>query len=262
MEKNRYRSYENQHGSVWLNLGLWGELHVRGNSEAGYRIQKIGRPGSNSTEFWNFVTVECGDANVWFSKRKDAENFALVLALNFNNDIQNKQLLDPTYFFGMKSESKRIWAKRDELFWCDVSQINLSEGWDMPEFNTLVDLPSEFHECFPIDEDTYEYIDQRGYEFEEVLDKLHHYYLQNFLTPNLEMKLHQIFEEILTENADMKLDPALRGYACLILISRLRESLPFDWVFPGQKDYLIDLIPKLWKGLPDEIINYLKSLET
>ena len=125
MQKNKYKSHEEKSGNVWLNVwdeeGAYkrGSIEVEGETASGYRI--IRRGSLLGKELTSLSNIILGDAGVYFEKRKDAENFALVLAMHFSGDLPSRDFIDPTIFNGYQSRRITFSKARTELFWQGVS---------------------------------------------------------------------------------------------------------------------------------------------
>lgn len=260
MENNRYRSFEDGYKNAWLKLVSGERLEIRGDTYFGYHIVKRGRVGSKLKVTWNSLEIYCGEHGSHFAKKKDAENFALVLAMYFNGDLDNQALLKPEFFHGYSKKNFASNSQRNRLFWQDVTLINPQDGWDFFDFSVLDKIPSEFIFSYPCDEETGDALDDRYYGMEEFLECFTTEREQHLFTPNLEDELHVSISKFLAENDDINLAQELRGYASLIMINYYRNLLPFDWIFPNQQQYFISFIPKLLSNLPAFVFKHLELM--
>jgi len=264
LRKNLYKSYEDGDKNVWLTLSTRETLELLGNSYYGYSIIKRGRVGvnhPNKKEGWQSISMFCGDAGVYFTKRKDAENYALALAMCFNGDLPNKDILDPSFFNGRFKKNFNKNSKINELFNKDITRVDPTEGWDFFDFSTIKHIPDDFNESYPVDEDTFEPLDDRYNDLEYFLDKFSENLEENILNGEGQKPLNEIIENFISENKECDFDHGLRGYAILCLISYYKKIIPFSWIFPNQESYISSLIPKLIANLPEYVSRHLKIME-
>lgn len=260
MENNRYKSYEDGYKNAWLRLVSGERLEIRGDTYFGYHIEKKGLIGSKLKETWNSLEIYCGEHGSHFAKKKDAENFALVLAMYFNGDLHKKALLEPEFFNGFIKNNFEGESKRNKLFWQDVTLINPQEGWNFFDFTVLNEIPDDIDYSYPIDEETGYALDDRYYGMAEFLERFTMEREKNLFTLELEHDLHLLISKFLAENSDIALAQELRGYATLVLINYYRNLLPFDWIFPNHQQYFISFIPKLLSNLPAFVFKHLELM--
>ena len=265
MQKNKYKSHEEKSGNVWLNV--WdaeggyrrGSIEVEGETASGYRI--IRRGSLLGKEFNGLVNIILGDAGVYFEKRKDAENFALVLAMHFSGDLPSRGFIDPTVFNGRQSRRNAYSSARTDLFWKGVGHVDPTEGWVELDPQGLLEKLPNHDEPLPLDEE--EEIEMRGYEISEAAEAVCDYYARSFLTEKVELSLHQVVAEVLKTKAEEYCEVAVedRGYVTLLALSMLRYNIPVDWIFPTASDEVERLIPRLWASLPDDVKAYIAECE-
>lgn len=266
MHKNKYQSHEEKSGNVWLNI--WdetgshpqGSIEVEGDTASGYRIIRRGSLlGKGLTGLGRIVL---GDAGVYFEKRKDAENFSLVLAMHFSGDLPSKELLDPAIFNGFQSGRLKFSKARTDLFWSGVSHVDPTQGWkelDPEQFLEKLPYASE-----PLPRDDEDELDMRGYDISEVAEAVLDFYKRSFLTENVELPLHQVVADVLKTKAEDHCEIAAedRGYVTLLALSMLRDEIPVGWIFPTASDEVERLIPRLWASLPNDVKAYIAECET
>lgn len=265
MLKSKYQSYEEKTGNVWLNV--WdqksshkkGSVEVEGDTASGYRIVRRGSLlGKDLTGLSKFIL---GDAGVYFEKRKDAENFALVLAMHFSGDLPSKDFLDPTVYNGYHSRRVIFSKARTNLFWQGVAHVDPTEGWAELDPKQLLEKLPYAGEPLPLDEA--DELDMRGYEISEAAEAVFNYYERYFLTEKIELPLHQVVAEILEAKSeeDCEITTEDRGYVTLLALSMLRDEIPVSWVFPTVREEVEHLIPRLWASLPDDVKAYIAECE-
>lgn len=262
MKQNRYKSYEGQGKGVHLKLPSGEALHILGDTDCGYTIWKKGefrrKNHFNSLEMW------CGESGSYFGKRKDAENFALTLAMYFNGDLTNKHLLDASFFNGHKKPNFEQSSQINQLFWINISKIDQTQGWDFFDFSQLGYLP-DLYEVLPINDETFDPIDPRTEDFENFLFHCAQFIEGKMLKSDLKIPLHKLIQNCVDfdeYDQTVQCPEELKGYAALLIVKHFKDLIPFEWVFPGQKDYLSDLLPRVRQNLPDDIISFLKRMET
>ncbi|MDP7152642.1 MAG: hypothetical protein QGI08_06230 [Paracoccaceae bacterium] len=196
MKPNKYQSHERKSDNVWLNVwhpdGSYpcGQIQVQGDSDRGYRIVRQGR--LEGEDFAGLYNIILGDAGVFFEKRKDAENFALLLAMHISGDLPDEHLLNPGAFNGRESNNVLYSAARTNLFWSGVADIDPTDGWsDLDPNEFLAKLPNA-QEPLPFDYETEEYMDENAYGIIDAVEHLVQYYSLWFLTPKVEKDIHKI----------------------------------------------------------------------
>ncbi|MDO6799206.1 hypothetical protein [Shimia thalassica] len=265
MQQNKYQSHERKHGNVWLNIWVGesayskGQIEVEGDTASGYRII---RRGSLAGSGWTgLVNIVLGDAGVFFEKRKDAENFALIMALHFSGDLADKRLLDPKIFNGHKSDRVSYSEERTNLFWSGVDTCDPCDGWrELDPENILEALP-EMDDPLPRDED-YEFEDEeRAYGISEAAESVLNYYAQWFLTPKVEISFHEIVarEIAVQDDGFFPVSKPDRGYVALLALAALRHEIPVSWIFPNQSSIVANLLPRLQASLPPDVKTYIRE---
>ena len=274
MQKNKYKSHED-YRSVWLNI--WGQdegnpigkIEIHGDTDWGYRLCRRGRLFGKNLAQPNICfqpNIIFGYADFFFTKRKDAENIALVLAMYFSGDLKDKSLLDPAIFNGVTRpirnhripiDSLPLSEARTELFWKGVDHVDPSEGWiEIDPDNILGKLTLD--EPLPRDYNDDDKVNLRGFLISEVSDAIVEYYAEWFLTSKVKLPLHEVFSRV--EDCG-QISVADRGYVTLLAIAKLKNNIPVEWVFAQQRDEVKGLIPRLWSNLPTDVIAYVEECE-
>ena len=268
MHKNKYKSHEEKNGSVWLNI--WGQcekrpigkIEINGDSDWGYRVLRRGEMFKNYNHSWNQIIF--GYADFFFTKRKDAENIALVLAMYFSGDLKDKSLLDPTIFNGrIRTQIINrlpLSEARTELFWRGADDIDPSNGWiEIDPDNNLGKLPLD--QPLPINYDEDCEITMRSYLISEVSDAIVEYYKEWFLTSKVELQLHEVFSLVLDEIDCGEIAVADRGYVTLLALAKLKNNIPVGWIFPQQQYKVRTLTKRLWSNLSADVVTYVEEYE-
>jgi hypothetical protein len=279
LHKNKYKSHEEKNRSVWLNI--WGQcekfpigkIEINGDTDWGYRVLRRGEMFKKYNYSWPKKTynygwseIIFGYADFFFTKRKDAENIALVLAMYFSGDLKDKSLLDPTIFNGRIRtqiiDRLPLSEARTELFWKGADDIDPSNGWiEIDPNNNLGKLPLD--EPLPInyDEDEDGEITIRSYLISEVSDAIVEYYKKWFLTSKVELQLHEVFSLVLDEIDCGEIAVTDRGYVTLLALAKLKNNIPVGWVFPQQQDEVRKLTTRLWSNLSADVVAYVEECE-
>ena len=267
MKINKYQSHERKSDNVWLNIWLpdssypCGQIQVQGDYDRGYRITRQGR--LEGKDFSGLYNIILGDAGVFFEKRKDAENFALLLAMHLSGDLADEHLLDPRAFNGRESSNGLYSEARTELFWRGVANIDPTEGWDdLDPQGLLTNLPGA-GEPLPTDHETYEFLEEeRAFGITEAVERTVDYFSRWFLTPKVERDIHEILLGVLDAQDDYyEVRISDRGYVALLALAELRNDIPTAWVFPNRENATKELIKKLWTNLPADVSEYIAGLE-
>ena len=263
MQDNLYKSHEDGYKNVWLELSSGETLKVLGDSYKGYTIGRSGMVGTrhpNKDKYRWTISIPTRNAGVYFPKRKDAENYALILALKFNGDLQNDNLLNPKFFNGRFLQNFDKSKKLNELFWCNITKIDPTEGWNFFDFASIECIPNDISECYLIDEETFDPIDDRFAQLSGFLEEFTIYLEEKIFSDELQKPIHILMAKFISENDYDFLSEDLRGYATLCLVAHYRNCIPFEWIFPDQESYLSDLIPKLKANLPQFILEHISLL--
>lgn len=266
MHKNKYKSYEEKTQNVWLNVwneeGSYkrGRIEIEGDTASGYRI--IRRGSLLGKDLAGRSDIVLGDAGVYFEKRKDAENFALILAMHFSGDLPSKNFLDPTIFNGYHSGRIKFSKARTKLFWHGSATIDPTEGWAELDLKQLLEKLPNPYEPLPRDEVEDEPT-TRAYDISEVAEAVYDYYIRYFLTEDVKLPLYQVVAEVLKAKAKDHCEIATedRGYVTLLALSLLRNEIPVSWIFPNARDEVKSLIPRLWASLPNDVKTYIEECE-
>ena len=266
MHKNKYKSYEEKTQNVWLNVwneeGSYkrGSIEIEGDTASGYRI--IRRGSLLGKDLAGLSNIVLGDAGVYFEKRKDAENFALVLAMHFSGDLPSKDFLDPTIFNGYQSGRIKLSKARTKLFWQGSANVDPTEGWAELDPKQLLEKLPNADEPLPSDEVEDE-PNERAYEISEAAEAVFDYYVRSFLTEDVKLPLYQVVAEVLKAKAKDHCEIATedRGYVTLLALSMLRNRIPVSWIFPNSRDEVESLIPRLWASLPNDVKAYIEECE-
>lgn len=266
MHKNKYKSYEEKTQNVWFNIWNDGEtnksgsIEVVGDTASGYRIIRRGSLLTNNIA--GLSNIVLGDAGVYFEKRKDAENFALVLAMHFSGDLPTEDFLDPTVFNGYQSDRMQLSKARTNLFWQGCANINPTQGWaELDPKQILQKLPNA-DEPLPNDEAENE-SNLRAYGISEMAEAVFDFYVSSFLTEDVKRPLYQLVAELLKAKAECYGEIATedRGYVTLLALSMLRNKIPVSWIFTSSRDEVQSLIPRLWESLPADVKAYIEECE-
>lgn len=265
MKRNKYKSNENTDQGV--SIDLWnsdcsraiGAIAIRGATEIGYHLVRTGRIG----EFGSGDLADCG---VFFERRKDAENYALVVSMIICGDITNRELLDPEIFSGKTRNSyfKNYLKSKRELFWTGANKIKTEEGWDQLDPDHLLDQisdPSDFS-YFDDDFEVVEVVED-AIEIHECANTIYEYYKEHFLTQQIEQPYLDIANRlILKRSVDLHEDVISvqkRSFTMLLGLSKLKGKLPVDWIFPHEKSLNSSTIMDLWNDLPDDVVKFLEK---
>lgn len=262
MKVNKYKSHERKDGQVWLNIWNRDQSKAVGKIEVRsvmyhYRLFRVGRLGGGTTPLTPMITL--GDAGVTFEKRKDAENYALLLAMRFSGDFEKQDLLRPQIFGGEKNGGFRYSAARTELFWNGADDVNPAEGWDKidPE-GFLEQLPDPL-DAIPSDDDC---ISARGDNIWVGSDAVTTYFQEWYLTPKVDKAFDAISLDITDDPEDLlQIEPRDQSYMMLSALQNLRNTIPANWLFPSRLDEVTNLIPKLWSSLTDDVLETAERLE-
>ena len=273
MQKNKYQSHESKHGNVWVNI--WdgesncpkGKIEVEGDTTSGYHI--IRRGSLNGRELTGLFNIALGDAGVFFDKRKDAENFALVIAMHFSGDLVDKRLLDPRIFHGCKSSLVFYSEKRTELFWRGVDTCNPWEGWrELDPENTLESFPG-VEEPLPRGEDEEIGDWGRAEGISEAAEGILDYYAQWILTPKVEISFHEIVAQVIATQKSaaqyhecFSVSEPDRSYTALLALAALHRNIPVSWILPSQSSNVAELLPRLQDSLPPDVNTYIQKYKT
>lgn len=203
-----------------------------------------------------------GEPGTYFPKRKDAENFALVLAMYLNGDLPNRDLLDPIFFNGFRRRNYDPNSVLNKLFWTDVTMIDPTEGWDIFDFSELGFLPNDILNVLPKDDKSFKHIDPRTDELEMFLFELSNFIERNLFTSVLDNSIHDLMEQSIIDEENYSDCPhELRGFATLCIVNYYKNLIPFQWVFPNQQNNIAELLPRLKENLPTGISDLLKRME-
>ena len=271
MRKKKYQSHEMKSQNIWLNV--WeaedsyqtGTIEVKGDTASGYRILRRGRLVGKELSL-GLSNIIFGDAGVCFDKRKDAENFALVLAMHFSGDLMTEGLLDPTIFNGFQSQQISLSKARTDLFWAGASKVDPSTGWEEVDPERLLEKIPDTSEPLPHydeDENGEDELDMRSYHISEAAEAVVQYYKEWFLTAKVEIPLHEVVANVLLEKLvdNCEISTEDRGYVTLLALAKLCGGIPVKWVFPVNQDDVMRLIPRLWASLSEDVKVYITKCE-
>lgn len=258
---NRYRSYQDSYGNVWLWIKdpdfdfLWEEIQVLGDTQLGYHIHRKGRIGPRSSGGMGGVRI--GSAGVFFEKRKDAENYALIAAMAINGDMRRKSLTDPQIFGGCRQRETPRVAYLRSLFWKGAWEIDPTEGWSkIDPDGLLLNLPTDNPLGIEYDEENEDFLydddrpEGRNAGIEELVFSITHHYQSVLNCEDVSHSFSSVCREIHKNESSLR--PKDFSYAQLLVLSELRDSVPVSWIFPGQEEELFKLIPQLVSDLPEE----------
>lgn len=236
-------------------------MTVQGTDRRGFRLVREIDMGEG------FRDWPLGDAGIEFAQRRDAEGYGLLLAMSLRGDLLPGQLPEPASFGGVRDALTELSKTRRRIFFRGVATVDRQEGWsEIDPQGILAVLPDPgdpFHSVhdyirLPIEEQAEIELrdltaeERRAHSIIQFVELAGWHYFDNVLTARLRKPYLATLRDLEAElPRGFEILRQDRGYVALLVLSRLRVVGPVDWFFPGQRDELRRLIPRLRGGLPE-----------